>query len=391
MILGDLTDAKDYHPAGLTNRLVEAITVITWLGVDVYILQGNHDYLRKGHSYFDFLNHIPRVRFISTMTDDGQAKGDGPLAFFLPHTREPAKDWAGFDFSHYSYLFMHQTISGAVASNGQEMEGEEMPDFRVKGGPKVYSGDIHVPQVIKGVEYVGSPYHVHFGDAFKPRCVLLDRRNRPVDLHFKTISRLALKASTLRQVQNFDLKAGDQVKLTFELDPGDAHAWSRLKREASAILADRGVEIHGLKLAIQRSERRLGATQGGRPTRLRLSDPDAILRFVEREDLGGRLGLDGAGGGVEVVDFSSAGAGGGEFGGELAISTPGSTHGHNSAAKAFNSAGLTSGDITAPQTGTSPTAVGQVDNGSFIESVATYPNKTFNGNFYFIGPVFVAS
>lgn len=57
----------------------------------------------------------------------------------------------------------------------------------------------------------------------------------------------------------------------------------------------------------------------------------------------------------------------------------------------FNSAALTSGDITAPQTGTSPTAVGQVDNGSFIESVSTYPNKTFNGNFYFTGPVFVAS
>jgi hypothetical protein len=57
----------------------------------------------------------------------------------------------------------------------------------------------------------------------------------------------------------------------------------------------------------------------------------------------------------------------------------------------FNSAGLTSGDITAQQTGTNPTGIGALDNGSFIESVSTYPNKTFNGNFYFIGPVFVAS
>lgn len=54
----------------------------------------------------------------------------------------------------------------------------------------------------------------------------------------------------------------------------------------------------------------------------------------------------------------------------------------------FNSSGLTNSNITAPQTGTNPAAVniGNLDNGSFIESIAAYPNKTFNGNCYFVDP-----
>jgi hypothetical protein len=55
----------------------------------------------------------------------------------------------------------------------------------------------------------------------------------------------------------------------------------------------------------------------------------------------------------------------------------------------FNSAGMTNGDISAPQTGT-VLGIGTIANGTFIESVTLYPNKTFNGNKYFIGPVFTA-
>ena len=283
VILGDLTDAKDYHPAELTNSIVQGITMLSWLGCKITILQGNHDYLKKGHSYFSFLSHLPNVTFVDSPREDDDG---GPLAYYLPHTHEPAKDWDDLDFSHYDYLFMHQTISGSVASNGQEMDGEPgLPDF-TKLGPKVYSGDIHVPQVIKGVEYVGSPYHVHFGDNFKPRCILIGEDRKPANLYFKTISRRSLKATSLADVKAFDLGKGDQVKLTITLDPADAHAWARIRREATAILTDRGVAIHDLRLAIARSERRLQSGQGGRLGRSVLSDPDAILRFVERDELG---------------------------------------------------------------------------------------------------------
>lgn len=55
----------------------------------------------------------------------------------------------------------------------------------------------------------------------------------------------------------------------------------------------------------------------------------------------------------------------------------------------FNAAGLTNGSITAPQTGTDPVGIGNLDNGNFYDnSITLYPNKTFNGNVYFVDPTF---
>ena len=279
-ILGDLTDAKDYHPAALTNRLVQSLVSISWLGVRVIVLQGNHDYLKRGEAYFRFLSELPNITYVAEpWTDDSE----GPLCIFLPHTKTPAKDWEGWDFSHFDYAFMHQTVGGAVASNGQRMEDEGVP---VPKGPKVFSGDIHVPQAVRGVEYVGSPYHVHFGDRFKPRCVLIDRRNRLDDLHFRTISRFATTISKTSELKALALKPGDQVKITVQLPEADVGAWAGVRREVIEAVAATGAELHGLKLAISRQDRRSAARQGDRSAPRVLSDPDAILQFVEKYELG---------------------------------------------------------------------------------------------------------
>ncbi len=283
LILGDLTDAKDYHPASLTNELVESLSTITWMGIEIVILQGNHDYLREGHSYFNFLNNFPGIKFITAMTElDGD---DGPTACLLPHTKNPAKAWAGFDFSHYDYLFMHQTVKGSIASNGQAMDGEELPPLNAG---KVYSGDIHVPQVIGKVEYVGSPYHVHFGDNFKPRCVLIDSRNRPVDLFYETISRVTLRIKSLKELHSIDwLKPGDQVKLVVTLSEAEKVDWRRIKADALKQLARHKVEVEEAQLVVDRSDRQRHRVVGGDARSSLLGDPDALLAYVEREGLGG--------------------------------------------------------------------------------------------------------
>lgn len=284
VILGDLTDDKDYHPASLTNRLVESLTMLTYIGVEIVILQGNHDYLRAGHSYFKFLSLIPGITFVTVPTQL-DADDDGPLVYCLPHTKTPAKTWQGFDFSHYDYLFMHQTVSGAKASNGQVMAGEALPPLNAG---KVYSGDIHVPQVIGQVEYVGSPYHVHFGDRFTPRCILLDRRNRPVDLHYETISRVSLRIESPKELHRIDwLKPGDQVKLVVTLPEADKADWRRIKADAIKQLERRKVDLCEVKLVVERSGAVRHRDAQGQARSSRLSDPDALWAYVEREDLGG--------------------------------------------------------------------------------------------------------
>lgn len=282
VIAGDLTDAKDYHVSTLVNRIVAVVDDLRRVGVRVEILMGNHDLLRAGHAYFEFLNRLENVRFITQVCDDGDKTG--PLALFLPYTKTPVSDWQGLDFSHFSYVFMHQTAPGSVASNGQKMDGETLPPMK---GPKVYSGDIHVPQTIGDIEYIGSPYHVHFGDRFTPRAVLIDSRGRAHNLHFDTISRVTLTVDSLRDLKQQVIKPGDQIKLRIKLSDADKHEWHRIRREASVWLRDHHVEVHDIELVLNRSVRRRLHESTAAPTPTRETDADAVLRYVLSEELGG--------------------------------------------------------------------------------------------------------
>jgi len=282
-ILGDLTDAKDNHNADLVNAIVENLWKLSQVVPDIKILTGNHDWLLDGQEYFRFLDKLDggRVKFITTPFEDPDVKG--PSAFFLPYSKQPAKDWAGFDFSHYEFLFMHQTVKGSVSSNGQEMEGEDLPALNAG---KVYSGDIHVPQTIGNVEYVGSPYHVHFGDAFTPRCVLLERGGNPVNLYFKTLQRVTLVVRdrlVAGDLARAKLRKGDQVKLRIKMSEADKHGWAKIRRDAVAMLRDYEVVIAGVELIVEKVERSLSSAA----RQATYSPSQALTRFVEAEELGG--------------------------------------------------------------------------------------------------------
>lgn len=188
------------------------------------------------------------------------------------------------DFSHYSWLFMHQTIKGAVASNGQVMDGETLPPLNAA---QVYSGDIHVPQVISGVTYVGSPMAIHFGDNFKPRAILLDRNGVEHDLHFETIKRVVIKVTSLQELRRKRLRAGDQVKLRVELSEAEKHQWHRIRREAVEYLEACQVSVHGVELIVAKANKRVEV--GGRQGRALLSPQELITRFVDREELGANI------------------------------------------------------------------------------------------------------
>lgn len=291
LILGDVTDQKDNHPAELVAKVVSSVRMLAKVA-RVVILAGNHDWLRKGHEFFKFLDDPQAgITFVTRPWEDTDL--EGPPAIFLPHSKDPARDWAGFDLSHYRYAFMHQTVRSSVASNGQRMSGEQVPDMSAAG--KVYSGDIHVPQVVNEVEYVGSPYHVHFGDKFTPRVVVLEKNGNPENLLFKTVSRVALKVQDrLAQgdIARAGLREGDQVKLRIELDEGSRHGWAAAKREAGAMLRDHGIEVHGIEIVSRGAREGLGRALGAAAPRRPEED---VERFVRAEELGGDaldMGLD---------------------------------------------------------------------------------------------------
>ncbi|MNU33565.1 Calcineurin-like phosphoesterase [compost metagenome] len=283
LILGDLTDKKDNHGAEFANRVVRAVASLEC--DEVKILAGNHDWQREGHPFFRFLNCLPNVEFIAEPREDQDVRGQPTL--YLPYSRQPIRDWAKMDLSHYRHVFMHQTAPGSVASNGQRMDGDALPDLSAAG--KVYSGDIHVPQVIGSIEYIGSPYHVHFGDDFKPRCVLLERGGKATDLHFPAPRRVALRATGTEDLaaQVFGGTApGDHVKVRLVLAESERHEWVALRRQAVEILEEAGVENHGVSMEVDRGARRRLIGTGA--NRALARDPaEAVLHYVRREELGG--------------------------------------------------------------------------------------------------------
>lgn len=282
-ILGDITDAKDYHPAVLVNRLVTEITDLAKEVGQVTILTGNHDYLKDGHPFFEFLNAVPGVRFVSSIYSDTD---EDVQVLWLPHSKNPVEDWAGLrDLSWYSHIFMHQTMTGSVASNGQEMSGEgveKLEWFRPgKDLPLIWSGDIHVPQKIGLVEYIGSPYPVHFGDSFDARCVLLRPDLSRKNLYFTTIRRQSVTVHGGSGVYELEMDRGDQVKVKVVLSQSEQHDWGDHRRLVESWAEKHGVELHGLKLEVTKSRRRLADMD-----RVRAADPETVLlEFVKAEGL----------------------------------------------------------------------------------------------------------
>ena len=168
IILGDLTEQKDRHNAWLVNQVVNVISLFHALG-PVYVLQGNHDYLSDADCpFFGFIDHIPDVTWIKSPSRFDFSFGK---ALFLPHTRNYKRDWADLSHEHYKWAFAHNTFAGAQGDNGQKLEG--IPIDVLPNNACVISGDVHVPQTICNLTYVGAPYTIDFGDKYEPRVLLI--------------------------------------------------------------------------------------------------------------------------------------------------------------------------------------------------------------------------
>ena len=141
-VLGDLTDAKDRHSAKLVNRIAYEFFELTQ---NVVILVGNHDYVDPDHPFFEFLNYVDNVDFV---TEYKQLQLDHHKFAFIPHTRDPENEWRNTMFDVH-YAFIHQTVIGSEASNGYAMDSGIPKDYFAGCKAMVISGDIHVPTAMR--------------------------------------------------------------------------------------------------------------------------------------------------------------------------------------------------------------------------------------------------
>jgi hypothetical protein len=251
VILGDLTDEKDYHSSHLVNRLVSALAALAREGIGIHILMGNHDYAEGSKPFFSFISELPRCFFYSQqrMVEIGNVR----WAFF-PHSREPV--WADRKYMQeigIDYVGCHQVFSGAVSESGRELAG--VGARALEGVGKVWAGDIHVPQQVGVVEYVGSPYPIHFGDSFEPRVVMLDG-GRHWSLYPETIRKLVLRIRDPDEIEEMpEWRAGDQVKVVVSLRRADFSRWDVYRQAIRTICKRNELDLCGIELQERRRER----------------------------------------------------------------------------------------------------------------------------------------
>lgn len=279
MILGDLCDRKDRHSGVLVNRLIFEFTKLIMVGGKITIIMGNHDRPMNGPAYWTFLNEHNNIEFFDKPFMRNHPQLGRKL--FLPYSANPKVEWDDINFRSAHAIFMHQTVTG-VRENGVTFTNDKMPDLP---DIPIYSGDIHTPQRVGPVCYVGAPHPVKFGDDYQCRMLVLDEL-----YHIKTRIDLdpprkcIAEVSSIKQLDSLKLKAGDQVRIRWKLPIGELDRWEVDQETVAEWQAKSGVKISSLEPTIV-----MEAKTADQPAQI-AEEPSAILKqFAEEEGITGPM------------------------------------------------------------------------------------------------------
>ena len=225
-IMGDVCDRKDKHSAALVNRVIENLRRLLVKGIMVDVLLGNHDKPLSGIPYWAFLNNAFGENSGLRVLVDPEIRGKFVL---LPFSAQPLKDWGGIHFFPGRVVLMHQPVSGADVGNGRTMQAPPLPEF--PRGVTVYSGDIHIPQRIGNVTYIGAPHPIDFGDDYECRMLLIDDAGKllkPITL--QTIQKAVVKIRSAEDLNNYHFSAGDQIRILATIDVKRSSEWPLIEQ-----------------------------------------------------------------------------------------------------------------------------------------------------------------
>jgi hypothetical protein len=171
-------------------------------------------------------------------------KIEGKYFQFLSHTKDFNKYQLGVaslpltsETWRADYIICHQTFQNAKSENGMLLSGID-PSIFDNINAKVYCGDIHTPQQIGKVTYIGSPYLIHFGDQYIPRLLLLDpQQGIEQSIYFPSIRRHTLTIENPDELLKINLNPNDQVKVRFKLN--NKLDWDQRKKEIKQLCLDK--------------------------------------------------------------------------------------------------------------------------------------------------------
>lgn len=272
-LLGDAWDRKDRFSGIFVNRLIEQMRAIG-RRKPFWIDKGNHDDPLHGPAFFQFINGmVEGVRYITEPTPCGNI-------IVLPFTPDPMRDWAGINFKEYRAAFLHCTVTGAISESGHELTGRDIN--ALPRDLRLYSGDVHNPQTIRNLTYVGCPHPIHFGDKFQPRMLLLDADTLEIDreIEINTIRKVVIAINSMDDLADIGkrVRRGDQVIVRCSLSAADVDRVGEIERAIASWAQSTGATLASTEMSIETGV--LGAVEDAD------MDPDGMLDlFCDEEGL----------------------------------------------------------------------------------------------------------
>lgn len=256
VLLGDLTDEKDKHQARLVNCVVAHLCEFA-AQLPVHIVRGNHDGIDPEWPYFKFTERLRNVWFYH---EPSEMSGQRDV-LVLPHSRDPLRDWQDLKFKQYKAVLAHVTVNAATSESGIALRSDIDAAYFKERGVRVYSGDVHVPQRMGPILYVGAPYPIRFGDEFVPRVVLLDTKTwaeESIDL--PSIERFMLDVYCVEDLNNVPVGKGDQAKVRLHLPDDQLGTWLPLRKKIIARCKERGLDLASVELVREEGVRPIMST-----------------------------------------------------------------------------------------------------------------------------------
>lgn len=220
-LLGDVFELKDRIPARIMILFAEAVAKFT---CPLTILKGNHDFAEDDYAPIRLLEREGKVKFIAAPYINMEIA-------FLPYFRKYetfTEEWkklhgtikgdTGFDVGVKLFLF-HNTVPGSKFANNRKAEGEfDLPTF---ANIRYLAGDIHLPQKVGPIQYLGSPYQVDFGEEGQDKFVYLYKAHEdtlvPVELNYPKFVNVELDEQGCYPAIPKDVLEGNYVKLKGEV------------------------------------------------------------------------------------------------------------------------------------------------------------------------------
>lgn len=268
--LGDFSDRKERFTAAFVNRVVETLKEAAEL-VPWTIMRGNHDTPLRGPAFWEILNDMrPKVRYISSPTPDSDV-------LFLPFSPDPMKEWEGLDYKQFKCIFLHATVTGAIAESGIALEGTKLP--LLPRSIKLYSGDVHTPQTVRNLTYVGSPHPIKFGDTYKCRFLVIDDEYEIVEeIELTPPRKIVGGIASLDDLKKLRVKPGDSVRIVYTMPSEQLAHWGSMEASIKEWADKSHITIEGTEVVVD-------TQKAGEFVNVEMTPEETLRAFAEEEEI----------------------------------------------------------------------------------------------------------